>query len=221
MNKFFFIFFFLLNLMSFGQSQGISLDFDNISFAKFYNHYTNFHGEMIEIRNSKDSTYRITIIQNEKYKKAELFDLKNNIEATFDLNFTFKKIEDLNRLKYKSSYAIYGNNYHDKRDTFTEVTYVKDSIENKITVRSALYVYTNRKKNKKKILKDGYYIFNTIPNQKNYYNYQKSNFINEFKIPLTENDVLVRFINVTGDKINTELNYTETKEVEFNFKFYF
>jgi hypothetical protein len=207
--------------MSFGQSEGISHDFDNISFAKFDNSFTNFHGEKIEIRNSKDSTYSISIIQNEKYRTAELSDLKNNIKVTFDLNFKFNKIEDLNRLKFKSSYAIYGNNFNKERDTFTEVTYEKDTIENKTTVRSALYVYTNRKKNKKKVLKDFYYIFNTIPNQKNYYNYQKSNFINEFKIPLTEDDVLVRFINVTGDKINTELNYTETKEVEFNFKFYF
>lgn len=207
--------------MSFGQKQGISLDFDNISFAKFDNSYTNFHGERIEIRNSKDSTYRITIIQSEKYKKAELFDLKNNIQVTFDLYFKFYKIEDLDRLKVSSSNEIYSNSHNKKRDTFFEVTYEKDTIENKTKIRYSLCVYTNKKKKKKKILKDSYYFFEEIPNQKNYYNYYKSNFINEFKIPLTENDVLVRFINVTGDKINTELNYTETKEVEFNFKFYF
>ncbi|MFC4740550.1 hypothetical protein ACFO3U_11150 [Flavobacterium ponti] len=206
--------------MSFGQSEGISLDFDNMSFAKFDNSYTNFHGERIEIRNSKDSTYKITIIQSEKYKKAELFDFKNNIQVNFDLNFTFKKVEDLDRLKVKDSYYI-SNTESANKDVFTEVTYKKDSIKNEIIVRSVLYAYTNKKKNKKKILKDFYYIFNTIPNQKNYYNYYKSNFINEFKIPLTENDVLVRFMNVSGNKINTELNYTETKEVEFNFKFYF
>lgn len=220
MNRFFCVFFLFINFLSFSQKKGISLDFDNISFAKFDNIYTNFHGEKIEIRNSKDSTYKISIIQSDKYKKAELFDLKNNIQVNFDLNFNFKKIEDLNRLKVKESYDISGNKSGNK-DAFTEVTYEKDSINNEIIVRSALYVYTNKKKNKKKILKDFYYIFKTITNQKNYYNYYKSNFINEFKIPLTENDVLVRFINVTGDRINTELNYTETKEVEFNFKFYF
>ena len=220
MNKFHLIFFFFLNFISFGQSRGISLDFDNISFAKFDNNYTNLHGENIEIRNSKDSTYKITIIQSEKYRKAELLDLKNNIQVTFDLNFTFKKIEDLNKLKVKDSYDI-SKNESGNKDAYTEVTYEKDSIKNEFIVRSVLYVYTKKKKNNKKILKDFYYIFKTIANQKNYYNYYKSNFIKEFKIPLTENDVLVRFMNVTGDKINTELNYTETKEVEFNFKFYF
>jgi hypothetical protein len=82
----------------------------------------------------------------------------------------------------------------------------KTHSDNQIIVNS-YYIKDNIK------VKDFLYFFEKKPNIKNYYNNNKRLFTDKYFIPLSDDDVLVKFYNTHENKINTQLDFVNFNKI--------
>ena len=112
MKKLFLLFILVNSLTVFSQEEKRSYFFDYYTIKNIKNYLRNFNGKIVNLYNTKDSTYTLYLDANNK--KAELLDFKKRLFIHFEMDFNFEKIEDLNKLKnskihYNVSFHKYPN----------------------------------------------------------------------------------------------------------------
>ena len=179
--------------------------FDSMTVYKYKSYTADFDGELIVLSNSKDTTLTFEIRQSKNHKSAELSDYKSTISYRFEQSFIFESIDNLT--KFTSIDAVKTRHYKTKkkqRKKYCE--YEKDTLKNQIIVNS-YYIKDNIK------VKDFLYFFEKKPNIKNYYNNDKRIFTDKYSIPLSNEDVLVKFYNTHENKINTQLEFVSFNKI--------
>jgi hypothetical protein len=204
MKKIVFLLLLVLPLFCFSQKNKTYI-FDSMTVYKYKSYTADFDGELIVLSNSKDTTLTFEIRQSKDHKSAELSDFKNNISYRFEQSFIYESVDDLK--KFTSTDAVKTRHYKTKkkqRKLYCE--YEKDTLNNQIIVNS-YYIKDNIK------VKDFLYFFEKKPNIKNYYNNNKRLFTDKYFIPLSDDDVLVKFYNTHENKINTQLDFVNFNKI--------
>lgn len=188
----------LLSILSFSQPK-IEYSFNSIQKGQIVNTNNNQKGKIFLIKNIKDTTYYLNIIQYDNDKMfSELVDFKNQKRIYFECNRKIEKIEDILHLKKSSSVTFIRKNT--KKTTQDSIAIEIDSIKNELILRHMIC-------NNNKILKDFIYIYS---NSDLITDIQKKSIVKDpnllYFIPN-----LKRFLNIKDNKIITEINYLKAE----------
>jgi hypothetical protein len=202
------LFFLLLNVSLYAQNKE-NYSFDRITSGKIKNTNIGSNGDFYLIENSTNSDYYLKIIQYKNGSKiAELFH-KNTKRIHFDFDIKFSNLNDIQKLI--TTKVDYIENSNSVRKHLDSISFEKDSIKNELIVRS--FSYEKRRK-KIDILKDFFYIFkdaNELLEDKTFIENLKTINFN----PYVRSDKLIRFVNVTDNKINSEIIYEKSVKYDY------
>jgi hypothetical protein len=223
MKKIFLLFLFI-SIHSFSQEKEYNFYFDHYINIKSKNYGDNRFEESYQFKNTKDSTYLLELKYSNKDTVARIFNHKEIDIIEFDIDFKFKKTEDLSKLKNPILYSsVYRELILRKYKNFhEEMEFENDTINKQILVH--LTQYKNKKK--KKIINEYFYYFTLNKDIKPliYSNFKKR-LINKYNLEilndydlektlcLIDGKLSSEFLTQKIEKINYELNFTVIKEI--------
>lgn len=206
---------FLIHNISFSQDK-LSYYFDNMTVEQISDYKNNFDDKFIFLRNSKDSTYVLTVRIGKIKKEASLLDDRKKWLVRFDIDFDYQQIEDLNKLTNSMLYA--GLQPHRNR---VYKNFVEDFKFEKDTINNETIVHLKRFKNKKrkKIISDHYYFFG----KKSYAFNIKKNPIKNYLIATYNLDLngfdLEKIYCLEDGKLASKTEDIFKESIDFNFSF--
>ncbi len=223
MKKIFLLFLFI-SIHSFSQEKEYNFYFDHYINIKSKNYGDNRFEESYQFKNTKDSTYLLELKYSNKDTVARIFNHKEIDIIEFDIDFKFKKTEDLSKLENPILYSsVYRELILRKYKNFhEEMEFENDTINKQILVH--LTQYKNKKK--KKIINEYFYYFTLNKDIKPliYSNFKKR-LINKYNLEilndydlektlcLIDGKLSSEFLTQKIEKINYELNFTVIKEI--------
>ncbi|MCF6130243.1 hypothetical protein L1S35_11210 [Flavobacterium sp. AS60] len=210
-----FIFFLISNISS--SQDKFSYYFDSMTVQQISDYKNNFDDEFIFLRNSKDSTYSLTVRIGKIKKEASLIDDKKKWLVRFDIDFDYQQLEDLNKLTNNMLYT----NFRPRRRGKVYKNFVEDFKFEKDTINNETIVHLKRFKNKKKkkIIWDHYYFFGK---RNNVYDTKKNsikNYLNaKYNLDLNTFN-LEKVYHLEDGKLAIKTEEIKQESIDFNFSF--
>ena len=168
-------------------------------------------------KNSKDSTYSLEIKFTDKDTVAQIFDYKKIDITKFEVDFVFKDIDDLSKLKSPILYTkVYPDNKKKYKNFHEEMEYENDTINNQILVHITQF----KNKKNKKIINEHYYYFTKKENIEpiEILNF-KNKLINKYKLQILENYNLEKTLCIIDGKISSEYLTHKIEKINYDFKY--
>ena len=208
---------FLTSSNAFSQEKKLSYYFDVVSETNSKQYNINLNSRDIYFRNTKDSTYALSLHQNKDSVYAILYDYKESILVNFNVDFVYNNENDLKKLNnvrlYRSVTFDRGRKY---KKHFEDFEYEKDTIKNQTLVH--ITQYKNSKK--KKIINEHYYYFT---NKESISSLDKFNIkdylIKKYNLNEIKNQNLEKFICIVDGKKQSETEFFIIKKIDYTFSF--
>lgn len=195
----------------------MSYYFNHVTKTAYKNYGTNFDGSVISFTNQNDSTYILQIRSNTNKSEAEIIDYKNKLRITFDANFVYKNVEDLNKLSNTKLYTAVefskGKRFKNFREEFE---FENDTVSNKKIVHLTQF----KNKTSKKIINEHYYFFGKNKNVINTNKKALKKYLTDkYKVAFEEDENLERILHLHDGKIVTDTEILHIMNIDFNFNF--
>jgi hypothetical protein len=194
--------------------------FDTYEHNKIKDYKNNIFIESHIFSNSKDSTYSLNLKYGKK-NEAILIIKKEKVELiTFDLNFRYSQIENLNQLENSTLHNQVFSSSATKKKKQTkliiEIEYTNDTINNQVIVH-----IKQLKGKKKKIINENYYFLSNNNSQLEKDVNNKLIKILEAKhnLTLVENLNVDRVLFLQEGKLHQDISYLKKEKVNFLFTF--
>ncbi|WP_191860140.1 hypothetical protein [Hanstruepera ponticola] len=191
--------------------------FDVVTISNTKNYSNGFMGKTILFQNQKDSTYSLYMRINNSMREVRLSDRKEKNSISFDMNFEYKSVEDLNKLNNSKLYTVvnYGKSKNYK-NYVEEFEFETDSINHKTIIHLTSFKNSKRKK----IISEHYYFFGLNDNYDINSPNSIKNYVSEtYNLKIADHKHLEKIIHLEDGKISYESNNIIIDLIDFNFEF--
>lgn len=177
----------------------------------------NFDDKFIFLRNSKDSTYILTVRIGKIKNEASLSDDRKKWLVRFDIDSDYQQIEDLNKVTNNMFYT----DVQPKRKSKVYKNFVEDYKFEKDTINNETIVHLKRYKNckRKKTIFDHYYFFGK---KSKLYNTEKNSIknylITKYNLDLSAFN-LEKIYHLEDGKLAVKTEEINKDSIDFNFNF--
>lgn len=209
--------FFCTTTFLFSQNKEMSYYFDSCIEFDLKNYSTNLFARINYFRNTKDSTYSMSLFQKKDTIYASLYDRKKNILVKFNVDSKYSGVEDLKKFHNSRLYNYVGYTKGKKYKNHVEsFEYEYDSIKNQTLVHIIHYKNSKRKK----IINEHYYYFSTKENIISLDKNDVKNYImKNHNIPEIQNQNLEKTICVVNGKKQSESETVKITKIDYTFSF--
>ena len=212
-----FIFIFCSNTFLFSQNEEMSYYFDSCTEYNHNQYDLKLYSKTIHFRNTKDSTYSMSLFQKKDTAYAILSDHKKSVIVNFNVDFKYNNVNDIKKL---NNIRLYQNVAYSKgkkyKNYIEDFEYEIDSINNQTLVH--LTQYKNNKR--KKIINEHYYYFSNKENIKSLdKNNMKDYLLNKYNLLEIKNQNIEKTICVVDGKKQSENEILKVTKIDYTFSF--
>ena len=208
---------FYTNTFLYSQNKEMSYYFDSCTEYNQNQYDIKLYSKINHFRNTKDSTYSMSIFQKKDSVYASLYDHNKNILVNFSVDFKYNNVNDFEKL---NNIRLFQNVAYSKGKKYKkyieDFEYENDSVNNQTLVHLTQYKNSKRKK----IINEHYYYFSNKDNIKSIEkNNMKDYLIRKYNLLEIKNKNLEKSICVVDGKKQSENEILKITKIDYTFSF--